>query len=73
MNIPILAKVVDERFLNHRLRSTSLAGIVGGVFASLLFSYRYYHDHVWSWDLLAVAGTFVVVKLEMVAWYRITD
>jgi hypothetical protein len=29
-NIPILAKVIDEGFLSHRLRSTSLAGIVGG-------------------------------------------
>jgi len=46
MNIPMLGKVVDERFLTHRLRSTSLAGIVGGVFASLLFSCRYYHDHL---------------------------
>jgi hypothetical protein len=73
MNIPILAKVVDERFLNHRLRSTSLAGMIGGVFASLLFAYRYYHDHVWSWDLLAVAGTIVGVKLGMMTWYRITD
>ena len=73
MTIPILAKVVDERFLNHRLRSTSLAGIVGGVFASLLFSYRYYHNHMWSWDLLAVAVTIVGVKLSAMAWYRITD
>jgi hypothetical protein len=41
MNIPMLGKMVDERFLTQRLGSTSLAGIVGGVFASLLFSYRY--------------------------------
>jgi len=73
MNIPMLGKMVDERFLKHRLRLTSLAGIVGGVFAALLFSYRYYHDHMWSWDLLAVAVTIGGVKLSAMAWYWITD
>ncbi len=73
MNIPILGKVIDERFLNHRLRSTSLAGIIGGILAILLFAYRYYVNGVWSWDLFAVAGTIVTIKLAMMAWYLLTD
>jgi hypothetical protein len=73
MRIPIFAKVVDERFLNHRLRSTSLAGIVGGILAIVLFEYRYLVNHVWSWDLLAVALTIVAVKLAAMAWYLFTD
>lgn len=73
MSVPILGRVVDERFLNHRLRSTSLAGIVGGVLASLLFAYRAYFNHVWSWDLLAVAVTFVGVKLAAMVWFRLRD
>ena len=73
MNIPILGRTVDERFLDHRLRSTSLAGIVGGVLASLMFSYRAYFNHVWSWDLFAVAVTIVGVKLGAMAWYFLTD
>jgi hypothetical protein len=68
-----LARFVDERFLNHRLRSTSLAGITGGVLAICLFAYRYYVDHLWSWDLLAVALTFVGVKLITMVWFRLTD
>lgn len=69
----IFSRVVDERFLNHRLKSTSLAGIVGGVLASLLFAYRFYVNHFWSWDLLAVALTIVGVKMAMMCWYFLTD
>jgi hypothetical protein len=64
---------VDERFLSHRLRSTSLAGIIGGCLAIILFGYRYYVNHLWSWDLFAVAITILTVKLTAMTWYRLTD
>jgi len=73
MKIPLVGAVFDERFLIHRLRSTSVAGVAGGVLAILLFAYRYYFDHVWSFDLLAVALTFVGVKWGLFIWYRMTD
>jgi predicted membrane-bound spermidine synthase len=69
----IFGRRVDERFLNHRLRSTSLAGIIGGVSASLLFFYRFYVNHVWSWDLLSIAIVIVGVKMGMMLWYLLTD
>jgi hypothetical protein len=69
----LLPKAIDERFLDRRLRSTSIAGVVGGVVATLLFAYRFYFDHIWSWDLLAVALTIVVVKWAILGWYLITD
>jgi predicted membrane-bound spermidine synthase len=69
----IFGRRVDERFLNHRLRSTSLAGIIGGVSASLLFLYRFYVNHVWSWDLLSIAIVIVGVKMGMMLWYLLTD
>jgi hypothetical protein len=69
----ILSRAVDERFLSHRLRSTSLAGVIGGVTAIALFGYRYYFDHLWSWDLLAVSLTIVGVKLAAMTWYFLTD
>lgn len=72
MNLPILGRAIDERFLNHRLRSTSFAGIIGGLVAIGLFGYRYYFDGVWSWDLFAVAATIVAVKLTAMIWYRLT-
>jgi hypothetical protein len=73
MRIPFFGNAIDERFLMHRLRSTSAAGIVGGVTATLLFAWRYYVDHVWSRDLLAVALTIVGVKIAVLVWYRVTD
>jgi hypothetical protein len=69
----MLPRAMDERFWEFRRRSTSIAGIVGGVLALLLFAFRFYHDHVWSWDLLAVGLTFVGVKLVLMAYFYATQ
>ena len=69
----ILNRLFDERFLTHRQRSTSAAGIVGGVFAISLFYYRYLHDRIANWDLLAVALAIVGIKVGLMAWYSLTD
>ncbi len=68
--VPFFGKFVDERFLEYRRRSTSLAGIVGALLAAALFEYRFFHDHVLSWDLLVVMFAMVVVKMAMMLWYR---
>jgi len=70
--VPLLGKLVDERFLEHRRRSTSLAGIIACLVAISLFEYRFFVNHIWSWDLLSVALTMVVVKLSLMIWYRLT-
>jgi len=72
MNIPILGRI-DERFLEHRRRSTSLAGITGGILAIALWAWHYYVDKVWNWDLFAVAVTIAAVKMGLMIWYRTTD
>ena len=64
---------IDERFLEHRRRSTSLAGILSAVLSILLFEWRYLVDHILYWDLLAIGLTFVVVKMAVLIWYRLTD
>ncbi len=68
-----LNRLVDERFWTHRQRSTSLAGIATGVTAICLFYYRFLHDHVFNWDLLAVGLLFVFLKLGLMAYYTLTD
>ncbi len=73
MIIPILNGNPDERFFTHRLRSTSLAGVVGGVLAVGLFAYNLYAKDIIRWDLFAVGATMMVVKLAAMAWYRLTD
>jgi len=71
--VPFLGKFVDERFLEHRRRSTSIAGIAACLVAIALFEYRFFVNHFWSWDLLAVAITMVVVKMSLMIWYRFHD
>ena len=71
--VPILGKFVDERFLEHRRRSTSIAGIAACLVAIGLFEYRFFINHIWSWDLLVVALTMVAVKVAMMVWYRFKD
>ena len=73
MTAPILGRAIDERFLMHRLKSTSIAGVTAGVVAMGLFAYRYYSDHVWSWDLLAVGLTMAAVKWGLMLWFHLTD
>ena len=65
--------LIDERFWEHRRRSTSVAGVLAILVAILLFAYRYYFDHRWSWDLLAVALTGVGAKLVLMTWYSLKD
>ena len=72
MSLP-LPEFVDERFLNHRRRATSAAGITCAVLAIGLAFFRWYHDHIISRDLLAIAATFIVVKYALFFWYRRTD
>jgi hypothetical protein len=64
---------IDERFLNHRLRSTSLAGIISGIAAILLFWFHLYFHHVWRWDLLSIALIFVIIKMSVMLYYVLTD
>jgi hypothetical protein len=68
-----LKRIFDERFLEHRKRSTSTAGIVCAVLALCLFEFRYFVDHRWNWDLFAVGVAFVGVKLALMTWYYLTD
>jgi hypothetical protein len=73
MTRPVFEIVIDERFLEHRRRSTSLAGIAAGALATSLFGWHFYVDRVVSRDLLAVSVTFVIVKLSVLIWHRLRD
>jgi uncharacterized membrane protein YhhN len=71
--IPILGKLIDERFLDHRRRAQRAFGLIGFIVADLLFGYRYFVNHIWSWDLLAVVLSVAVVYLVLIAWYLVTE
>ncbi len=69
----LLNRLVDERFLAHRQRATSIGGTAAAVLAICLFAWRYYVDHICSWDLLAVGVTAVTVKLAVMLWSGFKD
>jgi len=69
----LLSRLVDERFLAHRQRATSIGGTAAAVLAICLFAWRYYVDHVWSTDLLAVGLTAVGVKIAVMIWSGLRD
>jgi hypothetical protein len=71
--VSFLRRFVDERFLLHRLQSTSSAGIASAALAIVLFEYRYLRQHVWDWALLSIGLTFVAIKLALMFWYRRTS
>ena len=73
MRLPRISDFVDERFFEHRRKSTSVAGMFTCALAIGLFAFRYYVQGVWSWDLAAVALAFVLVKYIMFVYYRIKD
>ena len=71
--IPVLGKLVDERFPSHRRRAQRVGGLVGFIVADFLFGYRYFVNHIRSWDLLAVVLTVAVVYLVLIVWYLVTQ
>jgi hypothetical protein len=68
--VPFLGQFVDERFLDHRRRASSFAGIVSAILAVVLLDYRFMRYGVWEWDLFTVLVVFLVLKLSMFFWYR---
>ncbi|HEY1501832.1 MAG TPA: hypothetical protein VGF88_19820 [Acidobacteriaceae bacterium] len=77
MKLPFVGAIpgpkIDERFLDHRRRSTSLGGIAGAVLALALFEYHLIREHIYRWELFAVGAIMVIVKLSAMAWYHFTD
>jgi hypothetical protein len=69
----ILPRAIDERFFAHRRRATSVAGVIGAWVAIGLWAWRYYVDHVWSWDLFAVGVTIGAVKVAAMVWFYLND
>jgi hypothetical protein len=73
MRLPEIAGSIDERFWRHRLKSTSYGGQAAILLAGVLWFYRQFHDHFFSWDLFAVIGTMAVVKVAALVWFRLRD
>ena len=65
--------MMDERFVLHRYKSTSWAGVVGGVFMGVWFLWDYYANDVHRWEFLVVMTVMAVTKLSLLLWHRLRD
>jgi hypothetical protein len=71
--VPFLGQFVDERYLSHRRRASSIAGITVALLALCIFEYRLLRYGRWDWDLALVAVVFVVLKMAAFFWFRARD
>jgi len=63
MIIPTPKGVPDERFLAHRLRSTSIAGVTGGLVAVGLWAYQHYVNDFWQGFVAGLSGLLIGVSI----------
>ena len=68
-----LRRFLDERFWEHRRRSTSIAGVSSAAFALLLFEYYVLFGDGPRWDLFAVGLVFVVVKIGLMVRFSLSN
>jgi len=73
MTRSILGIRIDERFLEHRRRSTSIASLAGALVAYGLLMYRLLAQHRLRWDLFAVIPATALVQVGMRLRYRDSD
>jgi len=62
--------MIDERFLTHRLKSTSLAAVTGGVSMGFYTLYELYGNGVFRKDLLVFLSIMAVTKIGTLLWLR---
>lgn len=73
MKIPVVGLNLDERFLDHRRRSSSYAGLAGAVLAVVLFETHLILQHRIDWELFSIPACMVAVKFAFMAWYRFIE
>jgi hypothetical protein len=64
---------MDERFLLHRLKSTSLAAVVGAVTLGGWYLYQMIAHGVYRRDLLVIAGLMAITKVTAMLYYRLKN
>ena len=65
--------MIDERFIQHRYKSTSHAAVAGGLMSGGLFLYFYYARHELRWDLGAVLLVMALIKIGAMLYYHAKD
>lgn len=67
----IFGIAVDERFLDHRRRSSTFALMAGAIVAGGLFEYQLIRYHRYDWEVLSILLAMLVAKFTALAWFRL--
>jgi hypothetical protein len=77
MKLPLIGeipnRILDERFLEHRRRSSTFAMMAGAVVSGGLAEYELLAHHRIDWELFSVLAAMVLVKLTAMAWFRLNS
>jgi hypothetical protein len=77
MKLPLIGTIpnrfLDERFLEHRRRSSTFALMAGALLAGGLLEYRLIAQHRIDWELFIVLGGMALTKLCAFTWFRLND
>lgn len=65
--------ILDERFIMHRYKSTSLAGTACALMVIGLFGWHYFRNGEFRTDLFVIAGVTALIKVGVLTWYRLRD
>jgi hypothetical protein len=63
----------DERFIQHRYKSTRAAVIVASLMMALWTWVDFFLHDVVRWDLLMIMLAMAVVKVSVMLYYRLTN
>lgn len=77
MKLPLIGtipnRIIDERFLDHRRRSSTFAMMAGAVLAGGLFEYDLLRYHRLDWQLAAVLLGMIITKYSAFTWFRLHE
>ena len=62
--------MIDERFLMHRLKSTSLAAVIGGISLGSWFLFEFYANGIERWDIFIIISLMALTKISAMIFYR---
>ena len=65
--------MIDERFLMHRLKSSSLASMTGAAMLGAWILYQFYAKDIFRWDCIIILTVMVIVNLTTMTYLRIKN
>ncbi|MCB1183008.1 hypothetical protein KDM41_06205 [bacterium] len=63
----------DERFILHRYKSTSFAGIACALMVAAVWAWDFYRNGEFRLELFVIIILTALIKVGFMTWYRLRD